>query len=479
MSTRSLRGWTALGLLAVLAVATLGLAPIARSATDTAGPKVEGTNGGIHGFPWQIGCCYFDPGGIGYHMQEFFISGTAKTYTKAATTAPYKTRILVMAPNDPARFNGTVLVEWENVTAQAPAEADMTWLNYYMLRKGYAYVAVSAQKAGDDFLQKWDPVRYGSLSHPGDDYSFDIFTQAGEAVRDPAVLGSYPANHRVKRLIASGQSQSAGRLNTYLSGTNLTTIPQNDANVFDAVLVHADGGLQKKFTDLKVPMIQFESEDSIKAVAPDAGNDPDLYRLWEVVGTSHVDGDQVGNPAARILVASDTVGTQISWEQNVAYWSNKPYGQEGPSASVECGPPGGNEMPQHYAMDAALKALNDKLTVGTDLPLAPRAQFDASGTLMKDAHGNAMGGLRLPPMQVPVATYNATLCGLLGNTVPFTPDVLTTLYPTHQNYVDQITAWTNDLRAKRLMVDEDADEMIHKATASAIPMWLPQAPTVP
>jgi hypothetical protein len=66
-------------------------------------------------------------------------------------------------------------------------------------------------------LRGWDPNRYGTLRHPGDDFSFDIFSQAARVVApgrdisgvDP--MGGLP----VVRSLASGGSQSAMRLHAY------------------------------------------------------------------------------------------------------------------------------------------------------------------------------------------------------------------------------------------------------------------------
>src|SRR5262249_60387348 len=88
-----------------------------------------------------------------------------------------------------------------------------------LLRAGFAWVGVSAQYIGVSggppldrhlALKEVDPVRYGPLVHPGDMYSYDMFSQAGLAAR--ALL----AYLRPKQLIAVGQSQSAARLVTYI-----------------------------------------------------------------------------------------------------------------------------------------------------------------------------------------------------------------------------------------------------------------------
>lgn len=51
-----------------------------------------------------------------------------------------------------------------------------------LVRDGFCVVGVTAQRFGieaDELgLAAQDPVRYGNLRHPGDDYWFDIFCQA-------------------------------------------------------------------------------------------------------------------------------------------------------------------------------------------------------------------------------------------------------------------------------------------------------------
>ena len=73
------------------------------------------------------------------------------------------TRLLVRRPADSKQFNGTVLVEWLNVTNGF--DADNTWFFSceHILNEGYAWVGVSAQQVGVARLQNWSPTRYGSL----------------------------------------------------------------------------------------------------------------------------------------------------------------------------------------------------------------------------------------------------------------------------------------------------------------------------
>ncbi len=149
----------------------------------------------------------YDVADVGYTADEFFVSGTASSYAGegAVGRADYTTRIVVLTPTDAAKFNGTVLVEWLNVSGGIDTAAVWFMAHREIAREGYAYVVVSAQKVGVDggetitgidmSLKKQDPERYSSLSHPGDAYSYDIFSQAGRLVREASdgILGRLDA----------------------------------------------------------------------------------------------------------------------------------------------------------------------------------------------------------------------------------------------------------------------------------------------
>jgi hypothetical protein len=170
------------------------------AAAASAHPVVSGPiTGGARGRPF--GGPLLDLARYGYREEEYFLEGTAARYrpvpgtelgrdgrwqVEPAGTAPYKTRLLVYRPNDPAAFNGSVIVTWNNVTAGYDLfNADSPQI----YEGGFVLVGVTAQRVGIEGLPPapqglaaWGPDRYGTLSHPGDDYSFDIFTQAARAV---------------------------------------------------------------------------------------------------------------------------------------------------------------------------------------------------------------------------------------------------------------------------------------------------------
>ena len=412
----------------------------AASGASVVGSSVTPATGG-GGVPVVPGFTSFDPAVVGYRQSEFFLSGTASAYAMTApanndgkysavvtSSAPYKTRAVVMRPVNPRRFNGTVLVEWLNVSGGADNGPDWTQAHTEMIREGFVWVGVSAQKVGVDALRsdqppRGDPVRYASLSHPGDDYSYDMFSQAGGSLRqrqgvDP--LGGLKPRH----VIATGESQSAFRMVTYVNA--IAPI----AHVFDGYLIHSRGGsgaalsassaralpaVARIRTDLSVPVMTFETEtDLVKlgffpALQPDTAH----LRTWEVAGTSHAD--------------QSTVGYGI---ESAKVWSS----QAVPDFSIQCGPL--NAGPQGAVLHKVWAALTAWVSTGVPPATAPPMQT-VNGTIARDQHGNALGGVRTPAVDAPTATLTGLspstnfLCSLFGQTTPLSPATLASLYPTH------------------------------------------------
>src|SRR4051794_3880801 len=208
-------------------------------------PTLSRPPAGIHGHAmWDS---WYDLAPFGYTQREYFVSGTASDGAKPTpTTAPYTTRIIVFRPKDQRDFNGTVLLDWVNVTAQFENAVDTMEARQMLMREGFAFVHVSAQSAGlccTPLTPKvWDPVRYAAIDHPGDQYADDMFSQVAEAFRAPQPGGIDPLGGlKANVILAAGQSQSASKFYDYVSTT------QNTAHVIDGFLIH--GGGQKHFDE--------------------------------------------------------------------------------------------------------------------------------------------------------------------------------------------------------------------------------------
>jgi hypothetical protein len=414
----------------------------------------------------------------GYVEQEFFASGTASAFKATSipsdgdwsivptTTASYETRILVRRPADPARFNGTVVVEWMNVSAGESAP-DWQYLNPMLMRDGYAYVGVSAQSlgveggksllgtiSGSGGLVAGEPTRYGSLHHPGDRYALDIFAQIGQALRAPnePALGDL----KLKHIVAIGESQSAFYLTTFADAVQPRT------NTFDGIFIHSRDGsgaslggtaLRAKEvpnnlrirTDLKVPVFMFETQTDLIELGYAAAQQPNTskIRTWEVAGTSHADAYELG-PAASVLGCTTPV----------------------------------NDGPQHLVAQAAFAAFDKWVIDGRQPPSPPPFRLASThpATLALDGHGNVIGGVRTPAVAVPVSTLSgappkgATLiCSLFGSSTPFTQAELISLYHNEAGYLAAYRASLNSAIEMGFILAADRAPLLALAQSVQLP----------
>jgi hypothetical protein len=462
----------ALALAVAALVAGIAAASPAEAGTPVPVPTLTSPPAGLKGFPlWDS---YADLAPLGYEEEEYFVSGTA--VDSGGTSAPYTTRIIVTRPSDAADFNGTVLLDWVNVTAQFENAVDSLEARELLLRDGYAFVHVSAQAAGLDGIpltpKKWDPVRYAAIAHPGDAWAFDIFSQIAQAFRSPAGPGSLdPMGDlgvaSVDHVLAAGQSQSALRLRDYLDEWLATHA--DAAGLIDGVLLHGDVGAAKAFSNpLPVKVLHLLSD----LEADDDGFDPsthqpDRYRLWEVAGTGHSDywiGHQsVAGHGPRVLALAPK---QTPEQHASTLLAAGNYGERLEPELLVC-TVAGSAMPMHYAANSAIHQLRRWVEGGPAPDNGPRFTF-AGGMLAKDADGNTEGGIRLPPIDVPVARYESTACQLGGLTVPFTDADLIGRYGDHAGYYELMAARTDAAVAGGWMLPEDAIDLMARACAARV-----------
>jgi hypothetical protein len=496
--------------IATIAVVVLGLSASLAGAS-AASPNVSGPVTGGAGAILPANLQGFDLGQFGYQSAEYFISGTASAYTSAnpltsdgawsvtpTSTAPYTTRVVVFRPTDPARFNGTVVVEWLNVSGQVDANPDWTMTHNELIREGAAWVGVSAQAVGVNQLQcpttlpnpptppclvaPGDPGRYSSLSHPGDSYSYDIFSQAGQAVRDNSsvLLGGLTPT----TLLAVGESQSAGRMVTYIDAVHPLV------HVYDGFMVHSRGAAGAPLaqapltpiatptptlirTDLDVPVFTFQTESDVAGGFAARQPDTDLFRQWEAAGTSHFD-------TYGLLIGPTDIG---DGQGAVANLDAMQHPSTSPGPGAECALPL-NTGGAHWSLNAAIYWLNQWVTKGTPPPVAQPLQIASTSPFAyaKDANGNTIGGVRTPQVDAPIAALGgfgntpapgntspiAQFCRLFGSTVPFTPEQLSALYKNHGQFVSAWGQATRNLVKAGFIMKADENELTQSAVHSQI-----------
>jgi hypothetical protein len=435
-------------------------------------------SGGVRG--WPFGRTVRDLDRHGYLEEEYLLEGEASRYAPApgtelghngrwdvvtVETSPFRTRLLVMHPRDPAAFNGTVLVSWNNVSAGH----DITFLidSLELLEGGYAYVAVTAQRAGVHGrrpvpmgLVSWDPERYGTLSIPSDDYSFDIFTQAVRALgpERPRATVDPLGGLEVQRVIAHGSSQSAGRLATYVNAIHPLALVVDGflislyfgagvpLEVGDYVLNTADAGARPFLEphllrdDIGTPIMVLNSETESAACLNVAQSDTDSYRYWEVAGAAHFDRHMATHLAPKLT---------------------RDLGPPPPPS------PGTNAIPTDPVLDAALHHMNQWLRDGLPPPVQPRIAYKGDPpTIERDEHGIARGGIRLPQADVPLARNSSEGeagplgISLEGSWEPFSFHKIVAQYGDREKYLVRFEAAAKESVKAGVVLERDVEPLL-------------------
>jgi hypothetical protein len=414
----------------------------------------------------------------GYVEHEYFLDGNAQAYqavgtwgndghwtASPTTTAPFRTRLIVRRPANPAAFNGTVVVEWLNVSSGADLDVTFGAANAALLRSGTVFVGVSAQAVGINSLAAADPGRYGSLHTPGDDYSYDIFTQAANAIRSRVGVDPLDGLH-AQRVIAAGESQSAFRMVTYINAIQPLT------HAFDGFLVYSRGRTAAPIaagtpmpdsptirTDGTARIIDVQTETDVIVLRSAFVRQPDdsHFRLWEVAGGSHADEHTL----ARTFPSAPTQPGQFC-----TYRLNSANTWAVVSAAIQ--------KLDTWIRSGSPPAMSGRITTGPDLTVPD--------PVLRDKYGNARGGVRLPELQVPTATINGLpnpvppgappifqeFCSLFGQTLPFSSAQLSALYPRHEVYVTKFDAATDAAVSRGFVLAADGDALKAAAAASTV-----------
>ena len=418
----------------------------------------------------------------GYVEEEFLVSGTANVYDWAADgsvsvrtpAAPYTTRILVRRPADARRFSGAVLVE----LMYTPRRWDWPMMWGYMrdalIARGDAWVGITMPGAIGG-LQKFDPVRYRSLSFTNpsqtacagspspapieDGLKWDAISQVGALLKS----GSATSPFRGMGMPALYLTVQGGDLTTYMNAFHRRARVAQSRPVFDGYLARAPfaatrinqcapapaaGDPRHMHGKLDVPVIAVTTQgDLANTIAlrrddGDAAND--RYRLYEVAGAGHIDKfAYIGFPSMPDQEAAGNAQGTIEW----------------PFAAA-CTPPIPlmNVPILSTVYDAAFSALDEWSRKGKPAPRAPRLSATPGEgrqlSLAVDDAGHATGGVRTPFVEVPIASYTVSspgpgTCAEMGHVLPFDAQQLTSRYGSFDKYAAQVEASIRRLAAER------------------------------
>jgi hypothetical protein len=402
-------------------------------------------------------------------------------------------------------WSGEVVVEVINMTAGYDWTAIWSAIWEKALADGDVYVGVTSKPNVLPGMVRFDADRYGRLSFanplPADeqtcgtlpddpDYDpnlsrlyenglvWDILTQTGRLLKSRSA--DNPLGRPAERVMLSGESQSANFLLTYYRYFTPAAALRNGDPVFDSYLAETgvgiegapinqcaptsnplpDGDVQATtFPRRSVPWLGINSQWDYPGVRGwTAPADSDTFstkrRFWELAGSNHGWEWQYlyGDATAEDLIKAGF------WDPATYAWSCTPNNPE---------------VPFYMAEKAAYAQLKRWARGGKAPSRAPRiltGPSDTIDTTLYDGLGNAMGGIRFPMLEAPVARYGPGEYALSGDCtdqiVPFRKQTLRSLYPTRSSYLEQYRDATTRLLRDGFILREDVRKLLRVARSN-------------
>jgi hypothetical protein len=297
------------------------------------------------------------------------------------------------------------------------------------------------------------------------DYAWDILRQVGRLVKEGGEQSPLGALD-VSALYMGGYSQSGVDTAAFLSAFHAITRHDDGSPIYDGYLPTAHAAsltrLQSghatlpkfEFTPMApvdVPVIDLETQTDVQGFdvkllwiafyrnhggatvrRDDSDEQADLFRLYEIPGAPHV---------------------------------GKGEGCDG----------NGSSFPVHYFVRAAAERLFAWAEAGIVPPRAGRIEMEVLDVVSKadeDAFGNAIGGVRSPFVDVPLADYDVhtgggLTCPLVGNETPLPSDVLARRYPSLEAYMEGFTRSLDATIEAGFLTAHDRAAILDEARASA------------
>jgi hypothetical protein len=473
----------------------------------------------------------------GYVVEELLVSGTGRLYeytptgirvvspcpaaaTSGCTAIPYTTRLLIKRPRSPREFSGTVIIEPLNPSGGFDIAAVWDRGRDHFVRNGDIFIGWSSKSVIVNALKQWNPARYAALDWPylpfvpggnsgvNDGITFDIAAQLGAFVKANRRDGHPLHGFAVRHVLEAGFSQDGSFTFTQADIFHALERMPGGGPIYDGYVpmgtngpsninfgltpagALAAGDPRRQMQPREVPVIQVDTETEIAIGTltptglafqrPDSDARNDRYRLWEVPGAAHVSND-LDDPIT-------TLQLDLAQLLKVAPSNLPPNGcthqqfVPGPATGVP-GVVDPDNFPFAFVQNAAFERITEWIEHDRPPPHAAVIQVDTAATpraIVRDALGNALGGVRTPFVDAPLATYVPTdtvahttalsgFCILDGYNLPFDAAQRAVLYPSHGAYVARVVTQSVQLVREGFWLLPDAIHAVEQAIRAQVP----------
>jgi Alpha/beta hydrolase domain len=453
-------------------------------------------------------------------------------------SVPYTTRFYVRRPIHP-RPDARVVVELVNSSLNY--DLPYFWMMWpQLVRDGDIYVGLDVQPNVFDALKRFDPVRYAPLSMPNplppdrqacgalpsqrrsydpnlsrnyeNGLAYDIISQFGRTLRSSGA--GNPLGIAAKHVYLAGYSRQAMYMATYArffartpsspgaglwdgyltAGASMDTgfgfpgTPGYLMGINQCAAPLPAGDPQLKLPPIGVPMLGINTQsDWGRSLGrpdshPDSNTADDKYADWEIAGASHLYAYEFST-----LLSTQTDNLTLKHMKATRYTYSVPFAPTCSYPSVSARDYDGfdsreSSFPIQYVLDAAFTDLDHWAQTGQAPPASPPLETTggARPTVKLDRYGNAIGGVQLPYVSVPTATWTGAsdagvgalsqvFCALRGTVAPFSHNRMVAIYPTHEAYVASVRSAADRLVGERFLTAADGQKVVAEAEASFVP----------
>ncbi len=439
-----------------------------------------------------------DLASLGWVEEEFLVSGSASVHDWApgeglltvSANAPYGTRLLLRRPGDPARFNGTVVVELLN-DARVYDWAFLWALSWqHFVDEGMVWVGISHTPQAIEALKRFDAERYAGLGMANptpaeacgqpattspfeEGLQWDAISQTG-ALLKAGLPGGPLQGFAVQRLILTSHHGQAG---TYANSLHPQARLTDGRRVYDGFLLEsadatlrlrrcgsapAAGDARQVVRNAGVPVIRIVPEGEALAAS----------------ATRRADSDDPADPFRQLEIPAAPRMDRLYFEHLPAIADQLRAGQPASNGKwpydYRCEPDIDLlDLPiKRFLVNGAFANLERWASEGTPPPRAERLQIADPGTesasFVRDEAGNVAGGIRHPYVTVPTARYSGNSpprCATIANRQPFGWARLQQLYGSPDAYAARVAAAVEQLERERWITPRDAGRLLEALTA--------------